>query len=563
MKSCPDTDILTEPSCFTHFIHDVSDDTLPEKFTFPFCYEPHPIAVKATTELQLRLEEMNITNHDFGLEDGQSGVGKMFGVLVVKTHDEVLGYLSAFSGKLGQSNHYPGFVPPVFDTHDLTGFYKKGEEEINLINRRIEKLESAEEYLQNKTLLENKKNEAASSVKSLKNEIKLAKISRDARRKEVAAETYDAVNEILNQESITYHYRLKELNKYWKQRLEDIQQQLNIFQAQIQAHKDDRRQRSALLQKKLFEQYAFLNQQNQKKNLIDIFEITDELTPPSGAGECAAPKLLQYAFRHHLIPVAMAEFWWGKSPASEIRKHGHFYPACNGKCKPILSHMLEGIPMDENPMLTNPAIGKKLPVIMEDDFILIVNKPAEFLSVPGKKIVDSVFSRVRMMYPKATGPLIVHRLDMSTSGIMLIAKTKEIHQHLQSQFIKRKIKKKYVAILDGCITGTEGEIDLPIRVDLDDRPRQLVCYQYGKPALTLWQVAEQTENGTRVYFYPHTGRTHQLRVHAAHPSGLGTPIKGDDLYGTRADRLYLHAETLDFIHPITKEWVHVECKPDF
>jgi tRNA pseudouridine32 synthase / 23S rRNA pseudouridine746 synthase len=267
----------------------------------------------------------------------------------------------------------------------------------------------------------------------------------------------------------------------------------------------------------------------------------------------------------------MAEFWWGQSPSSEIRKQGHFYPACKSKCEPILGHMLQGIDMGVNPMNINPAEGKDLTIMYEDDYLVVVNKPADFLSVPGKRVDDSVFTRMKNKYPEATGPMVVHRLDMSTSGLLLIAKTKEVHQHLQNQFLKRKIKKRYVALLAGTMMheehlealNTEGFIDLPIRVDLDDRPRQLVCYEHGRFAQTKWQLIEHLENQTRVHFYPLTGRTHQLRVHAAHPKGLNMPIVGDDLYGKRADRLYLHAEYLEFTHPISEEVIQVEAKADF
>lgn len=259
----------------------------------------------------------------------------------------------------------------------------------------------------------------------------------------------------------------------------------------------------------------------------------------------------------------MAEFWWGKSPSSEIRKHGFFYPACKSKCEPILTHMLEGLEMDENPMLINPAIGKNLDIVYEDAYLLVINKPGDFFSVPGKNIHDSVLNRMKMLYPEATGPLIVHRLDMGTSGLMLIAKTKEIHQHLQSQFIKRRIKKRYAALLDGIVDTDEGFINLPLRVDLDDRPRQLVCYEYGKSAQTAWKVVQRFDNQTKIHFFPITGRTHQLRLHASHPKGLNMPIKGDDLYGRKADRLYLHAEFLEFVHPITNEVVHVEVSAPF
>ncbi|MBP6567292.1 MAG: RluA family pseudouridine synthase [Saprospiraceae bacterium] len=521
----------------------------------------------AAEELQNYISNQPALLHDFGISDENNGLGKMFGVLVVKDKDNNPGYLAAFSGKLMGGNHFEGFVPPVYDTLDVNGFYKKEESETHQINLRIEELEKAPAYLGCLDLMKQKNMEYHASLFSLKQEIKTAKLQRLIKRNEGQAtlsdKDFDQLNEKLNQESIVYHYRLKDMIKYWKCRLEGIREQLNIFENEISALKEIRRNRSVTLQKKLFEQYSFLNQYKEIKNINEIFELKDDLSPASGAGECAAPKLLQYAFSHDLQPITMAEFWWGRSPSSEVRKHGQFYPACNRKCKPILAHMLEGIEMDENPMLQNPALGKDLPIVMEDEYLLIVNKPAEFLSVPGKKIVDSVYNRMKMIYPEATGPLIVHRLDMSTSGLMLIAKTKEIHQHLQNQFIKRRIQKRYVAVLEGILTNDDGEIALPLRVDLDDRPRQLICFEHGKPALTRWKVIERIENQTRIHFYPVTGRTHQLRVHASHIQGLGVPIKGDDLYGKRADRLYLHAERLEFIHPVSKEKLMVECPSEF
>ena len=259
----------------------------------------------------------------------------------------------------------------------------------------------------------------------------------------------------------------------------------------------------------------------------------------------------------------MAEFWWGKSPQSEIRKQGYFYPSCQGKCKPILGHMLQGMDIDENPMLVNPAVGKEVKIVYEEGSFLVVHKPAEMLSVPGINIQDSVYTRMKDRYSAATGALIVHRLDMATSGLLLIAKTKETHKALQRQFIKRTIKKRYVALLEGVIEEDEGTIDLPLRVDLDDRPRQVVCYEHGKAGRTLWKVLERTDTLTRIHFFPITGRTHQLRVHAAHASGLNTPIFGDDLYGKKGERLYLHADRLELQHPITKEPLVFEVAADF
>jgi len=214
-------------------------------------------------------------------------------------------------------------------------------------------------------------------------------------------------------------------------------------------------------------------------------------------------------------------------------------------------------------MQENPAIGKELPVVYDDPHFVVVHKPAEMLSVPGKSITDSVYTRMRALYPEAEEPMVVHRLDMSTSGLMLLAKTKRAHQHLQSQFIKRKVKKSYIAVLEGTIEGQSGEISLPLRVDLDHRPRQVVCATYGKPALTRWEKLAEYEGLTRVRFYPITGRTHQLRVHAAHTQGLNSPIKGDDLYGQRGERLHLHAETMTFEHPVTGQEIFLEEPPGF
>jgi len=259
----------------------------------------------------------------------------------------------------------------------------------------------------------------------------------------------------------------------------------------------------------------------------------------------------------------MAEFWWGASPTSAIRKHKNYYPACQSKCHPILGHMLQGLDVEDNPMLKNPALGKVLTTVYEDESFVVINKPAEFLSVPGKTISDSVYTRMLEKYPAATGPLIVHRLDMSTSGLMVIAKTKEIHKELQSQFINRTVKKRYVALLDGELQEEKGEISLPLRVDLDNRPRQVVCYEYGKKAHTIWKIIEKRKGQTLVHFYPVTGRTHQLRMHAAHTLGLNCPIVGDDLYGVKSNRLHLHAEYLQLKHPETGKMMKFRVKVEF
>lgn len=287
------------------------------------------------------------------------------------------------------------------------------------------------------------------------------------------------------------------------------------------------------------------------------------IPPPAGSGECAAPKLLNYAYQNQLKPIAMAEFWWGQSPKSQVRKHKQFYPACRSKCEPILGHMLRGLDVDPNPIQDTTTRAGEIQILFEDEHIVVINKPPELLSVPGKIITDSVWSRMRHRYPQATGPLIVHRLDMSTSGIMIIALKKEAHKYLQHQFIKRTVEKRYVAILKGTLSKKSGYVSLPLRVDLDNRPHQLVCYDHGKNATTYWELSKTDGAHMWVDFYPKTGRTHQLRVHAAHTDGLNAPIVGDDLYGHRADRLYLHAAELTIKHPDTKQSQTYACPPSW
>jgi tRNA pseudouridine32 synthase / 23S rRNA pseudouridine746 synthase len=554
---------------FTRFTHSIANYPLPERFTFPFYYRPNPLSTLAAKELQAYLETQTDWEHNFGIEAGKEGmeIGKMFGVLVVQNQQNEIGYLSAFSGKLAGQNHHARFVPPVFDILEEDGFFRRGEMVVTAINSRIEALESDPEFVAQTQFLEAEKALAQTLLSLEKQKVKDGKNDRKKRR-QIAESTLEpaqleATLQEMVIESLKDQYYYRQLDNYWKQRLQHTQDKIDVFAHEIAALKEERKVKSSALQQDIFDQYYFLNQQGEKKSLGAIFQHTEELKPPAGAGECAAPKLLQYAFLHQLKPITMAEFWWGRSPKAEVRKHGQFYPACRGKCEPILSHMLEGIEMDDNPMMSNSAIGRFIETIYEDDALLVINKPAELLSVPGKNVEDSVYYRMKQRFPDASGPLIVHRLDMSTSGLMLIAKTKEVHKILQSQFINRRIKKRYVALLDGIVEAESGTIDLPIRVDLDDRPRQLVCYQYGKNAQTEWQVVERIGSKTKVYFHPITGRTHQLRLHAAHPMGLNTPIVGDDLYGNKASRLHLHAEMIEFIHPESKEWMVVQVDAAF
>ncbi|MVO10854.1 RNA pseudouridine synthase [Flavobacterium sp. TP390] len=544
---------------FQPFKTDISDIPLPDKFTFPFYYEPHELSILAAKELQKYLTSQTDFEHNFGLQENQTGlvIGKMFGVLVCQDKEENLGYLWAFSGKLAENNHLNYFVPPVFDMLQQDGFFKKEEEVLNAINQEIESLKKDNNYLLTKEHWATTQKKATEDLQNQKERIKQLKIARDVKRQNFPTNAspteIEAFEYELSEESKKESILLKKMTKYWNYQLENAKKEMQVFSDKITELKELRKQKSGELQQQLFKQYAFLNQNKKLKSIGAIFDNN----PPAGSGECAAPKLLQYAFENDLTPIAMAEFWWGQSPKSEVRKHQQFYPACRSKCEPILEHMLEGVIMDDNPFLENPAEGKEIEIVFEDEYLAVINKPAEFLSVPGKNVKDSVFQRVKELYPEASGPLIVHRLDMSTSGLLLIAKSEAIYKELQSQFIKRTVQKRYVALLDGMVASDEGYIDLPLRVDLDNRPNQLVCYEYGKPAQTKYKVIERKEGKTRIHFFPISGRTHQLRVHASHISGLNCPIIGDDLYGIKEKRLYLHAEEITFNHPITKQNVTV------
>ena len=600
----------------------VSHLALPEKFTYPFHYTPHPLCVLAAEEVKEYIASRKEWQEELAS-------GKMFGVLIVQTDNGItnneenqIGYLAAFSGNLGGKNLHPYFVPPVYDLLQPEGFFKIEEEQISAINIRIRELENSSSYLGSKEKWKIETEQAKAVLNQAKAELKMAKEAREIRRQS-SPELSEEEQASLIRESQYQKAEYKRLEKEWKKRLEELETEVRHFDIEIERLKTERKERSAALQRKLFEQFRMLNAQGEVKDLYTIFEQTVQKVPPAGAGECALPKLLQYAYLHQLKPLAMAEFWWGDSPKNEIRHHGYCYPSCKGKCEPILQHMLQGLEVDENPLLNPVHEEEELEIVFEDEWLLVVNKPAGMLSVPGKaEDRDSVYHRLKKKYPEATGPMIVHRLDMATSGLLLVAKTKEVHQDLQAQFANRSIKKRYVAVLDGAIikteketkpiaekaillaketvstkktakaerTGNTGRIELPLCLNPLDRPRQMVSSEHGKEAITEYQIISESERitsesentfnesnrideserninesrkYTRIVFYPLTGRTHQLRVHAAHPEGLGCPILGDELYGKKADRLYLHAEYIEFRHPIYGDILCIQKEADF
>jgi len=546
----------------------IDDYALPKRFTFPFYHEPHPLCVLAANELQKHIETQRTWYHNFGLSaNKKGGVGKMFGVLLVRSETNEIGYLSAFSGKLAGVNHLPNFVPPVYDMLQDNGFYKKKEASLNLKNKEIETLSANPKIKVLQGQLNDIKEQARLSIQDIRNGMienrKIRKLKRNTGQKDLGNEAYLKLKDELAKQSVIEKTELKKKTALWNHKILEIETDLERILSVIKKLKKGRKEASHSLQLELFNQYQFLNRLGEKKGLLNIFKNTVQGIPPAAAGECAAPKLLQHAFANGFEPLAFAEFWWGQSPKSAIRKHQHFYPACYGKCQPILEHMLQGMTVDDNPLLKNLSEGKGIEIVHEDEDLVIINKPPEMLSVPGKHIEDSVYSRMKVRFPDANGPLIVHRLDMSTSGLMVIAKTKHAHAFIQRQFIKRTIKKRYVAVLHGLIPEDAGIVELPLRLDIDDRPRQLVCYKHGKSAKTEWKVISRKKDKTKIHFYPITGRTHQLRVHAAHRDGLNTSICGDDLYGEKSNRLYLHAEWIEFTHPKTKKVVNFLVEPNF
>lgn len=541
---------------FHRFTTSITDIPLPERFTYPFCYTPHPLCILAAKEVQSYLTRQTAWKDELRQ-------GKMFGVLIVQTEHGETGYLAAFSGILAGKNLHPFFVPPVYNLLQPQGFFKIEEENISSINRNIRQLENDKAYAALSAELARTIQSAENILATAKAQLKEAKTAREQRRKEKELNAQEEAE--LIRESQFQKAEYKRLERSWKARITTLQTQTEDWERRISALKSERKTRSAALQQKLFEQFGMLNYRGEVKNLCEIFGQTVHKTPPAGAGECAAPKLLQQAYLHGWKPIAMAEFWWGDSPKTEIRHHGHYYPACKGKCEPILQHMLQGLQVEENPMLKRMQVpSQNLEIVYEDPWLSVINKPAGMLSVPGKEDAVSVYSLMREQYPEADGPLTVHRLDMATSGLMLIAKTKRVHQNLQAQFKNRLVRKRYVALLEGIVPKDKGTVDLPLCLNPLDRPRQMVHTEHGKPAITDYQVLERLDGKrTRIAFYPRTGRTHQLRIHAAHPLGLHCPIIGDELYGEKADRLYLHAEYLEFTHPITGETVRITKEAEF
>lgn len=551
-------------------------------------YEPHPLCIQACREVQ----EMLARREDWQEEIAR---GKMFGVLIVenvKTDTDVQkrgypaadskapkwGYLAAYSGQIGGRSDWEDFVPAVFDYLQPDGYFKTHEAEISRINQSISHLEKDERMKEARTLIRQLQEERKRTIAAYQEKMKEAKAKRDSRRE--AGNLSEAEEAEMIRESQFMKAELRRLKKSLSEKTA-LETEFEDYQENILRLKQLRKQLSDALQQWLFSQFRMLNQEGESKDLLEIFrdEALKEypqaaiatsriaalkMVPPAGSGECCEPKLLQYAYQHGYKPLQMAMFWWGESPKEEIRHHLQFYPACNGKCKPILHWMLPASTFES--AAANLSIYNKVETLYEDREIAVIHKPEGLLSVPGKDAAQpSVYALMRRKYPEATGPLIVHRLDMATSGVLLIAKTEFAYHRLQQAFLNHQIQKKYVAIISGKEIPEKGIISLPLLPDYLNRPRQMVNHEQGKEAITEYEILERIDGShLRIALYPKTGRTHQLRVHCAHQEGLNAPILGDPLYGNeKAARLHLHAEEITFEHPLTGKKITIKRKADF
>lgn len=571
---------------------------IPERMNNPLDYQPHPLCIAVCKELQTYLSER---------EDWREEIdkGKMFGILIVenaKTEPGTpeIGYLAAYSGQIGGRSDWNDFVPAVFDYLQPDGYFKTHEAEISDINQRIRQLEGNEHLKEAKILIQQLQEERKQTIAAYQEKMKEAKAKRDARRK-TGNLTPEEEAEMVK-ESQFMKAELRRLKKSLSEKT-TLETEYEAYQADILRLKQLRKTLSDALQQWLFSQFRMQNHEGKMKDLQEIFRdaaLRDypqatlatsriaalKMVPPAGSGECCEPKLLQYAYLHGYKPLQMAMFWWGESPKEEIRHHLQFYPACNGKCKPILHWMLPDRVFD-----SKIAEKQALEILYEDDQLAVIHKPSGLLSVPGRDSSQpSVYSIMRKKYPAASSPLIVHRLDMATSGLMIIAKTDFAYHRLQKEFLHHRVQKKYIAII-GCkdqeacdkiwektkkkemkeeeerssIATEKQKISLPLMPDYLDRPRQIVNHEQGKEAITEYEVLDRIDaTHLRLALYPKTGRTHQLRVHCAHHEGLNAPILGDPLYGNeKASRLHLHAEEITFEHPLTGKEINIKREADF
>lgn len=535
---------------FTPLPITLQDTELPQRLNCPFYYQPHPLCMTAVEEA--KKEIMSMAEWEEEIHQG-----KMFGILIVRDSDLNVGYLKAYSGQIGGRQDWRGWVPAIFDYLQPDGYFKQHEAEITHINHEIIRLLSSDVHRINCARLAKAEKEAEEQIKDYKERMAQCKQRRDIRRQEGEPE------ETLMRESQYMKAELRRLKHRLDEGLSGLRSTVSQHENNIILLRAKRKRLSDNLQAWLFDQFTMLNGKGEKKTLTEIFADTPAGIPPSGAGECCAPKLLQYAYSHSLQLIAIAEFWWGESPVGEIRRHLDFYPACQGKCRPILDYMLQGIDIEPNPLEEEETVNT-LRTIYEDDWLVAVDKPAGMLSVPGKGKRLSAQEILARQYGNDSAIYCVHRLDMQTSGLLLFAKDESVQRAMQRAFALREVKKTYRAVLEGIYEGDHhGTISLPLSADYYNRPRQRVDYEGGKSAETHYEIIGSADGHSIVRLSPLTGRTHQLRIHCAHTDGLGIPIAGDDLYGHHADRLMLHAEEIVFTHPATEETIRIISKAPF
>ncbi|MBQ8270746.1 MAG: RluA family pseudouridine synthase [Bacteroidaceae bacterium] len=533
---------------FHPFKSDISGVELPVSFNNPFFYAPHPLCKIAAEELRALLNGNAAWAAD-------AATGKMMGVLVVCNAAGEVGYLAGFSGLLCGCNKQEGFVPPVFDFLAPDGCFKREEREISDINAEIEGIKCSPDYVAATTAVTVAEEAAARELAARRASYAANKARRATRRAQGNLSPDDAAQ--LVRESQFEKAELKRLAARLQQEVDAARALVEPFAARLSLLKADRKERSAALQRWLFTQFKVLNATGEECSLLDVFARQRGCLPPAGAGECAAPKLLQYAYKNALRPLAMAEFWVGESPQGEVRRDGCFYGACMSKCHPILGFMLQGLSVEEPAM--ERSDDAEIKIVYEDCDIIVVDKPSGVLSVPGVQGGTSVQERLRSSL-KNDDIFVAHRLDMATSGLLVAAKSVGVFKALQALFATGAVEKRYSAILSGVPCEVPCEITLPLMPDYENRPRQRVDFKKGKPAHTLCRLVRsfvyEGRERALVEFVPLTGRTHQLRVHSAHSSGLDTPILGDMLYGgDEAARLMLHAEFVAFVHPATGQRV--------
>ncbi len=521
----------------------------PALFTNPFDYEPHPLVEVAARELCNYLSEQ-AQWHD------EIERGKMFGVLVVRNAEGEVGYLVAFSGYLDKQTRHNFFVPPICDLLEEEGFYKIEESAISKLNKEIAELESDPKFNTLSTTLSALKARKEGEIETLKTTYRTARIERKALR-QICTDT-----SALDAESQRQKGQIKRAELQYRQEREALEHELEGIASRISALKAERAKRSCELQRLIFKNFVVLNAHKQGRDLLEIFKQYNNTIPPAGSGECAAPKLMHYAYANDLMPIAMGEFWRGASPKGEVRHDMHYYAACRGKCHPILGYMLQGLEVEQAPH-REERVADKLEKIFEDEALVAFNKPSGLPTVRGLNHEVSLQSIVEELYPDNINHHIVHRLDMDTSGAVVIAKSAEVQRNLQEQFAAHTIRKRYIAIVEGEIEQAEGSVELPLIMNPLDRPRQMVDYELGKSAYTRYTRLSTESNRTRLALYPHTGRTHQLRVHCAHCDGLNTPIVGDRLYGRRDERLMLHCEQMLLRHPITGRKLYLTAESEF